>query len=101
MRARAEVQILLSPGLREAPVLDRMCSQFVLALTLKNAGRFNFRRDWSNLLSLTGRQIARVPPPVNLESIPTSELENARFDRRDGRSRQAERDVLQHAERLE
>ena len=37
MRARAEVQTLLSPGLREAPVLDRMCSQFVLALTLRNA----------------------------------------------------------------
>jgi hypothetical protein len=36
--------VIASPALREAPVLDRMCSQFVLALTLKNAGRFNLRR---------------------------------------------------------
>jgi SpoVK/Ycf46/Vps4 family AAA+-type ATPase len=57
LRARAEVQIALSPGLREAPVLDRMCSQFVLALTLRNAARFNLRRDWASLLSLTGRHL--------------------------------------------
>ena len=57
MRSRAEVQIVLSPGLREAPVLDRMCSQFVLALTLRNAARFNLRRDWASLLSLTGRHL--------------------------------------------
>jgi SpoVK/Ycf46/Vps4 family AAA+-type ATPase len=50
--------LVLSPALREAPVLDRMCTQFVLALTLKQAGRFNLRRDWSNLLSLTGRHLA-------------------------------------------
>jgi len=30
LKSRADVQIVLSPGLREAPVLDRMCSQFVL-----------------------------------------------------------------------
>ena len=58
MRSRAEVQTVLSPGLREAPVLDRMCSQFVLALTLRNAARFNLRRDWASLLSLTGRHLA-------------------------------------------
>jgi len=57
VRPRAAGPLLLSPGLREAPVLDRMCSQFVLALTLKNAGRFNLRRDWSNLLSFTGRHL--------------------------------------------
>ncbi len=57
MRSRAEVQTVLSPGLREAPVLDRMCSQFVLALTLRNAARFNLRRDWASLLSLTGRHL--------------------------------------------
>jgi SpoVK/Ycf46/Vps4 family AAA+-type ATPase len=55
--ARAAASALLSPGLREAPMLDRMCSQFVLALTLKNAGRFNLRRDWSNLLAFTGRHL--------------------------------------------
>jgi hypothetical protein len=51
------VPTVLSPGLREAPVLDRMCSQFVLALTLSQAARFNLRRDWSNLLSFTGRHL--------------------------------------------
>jgi SpoVK/Ycf46/Vps4 family AAA+-type ATPase len=54
---RAAAAVIASPALREAPVLDRMCSQFVLALTLKNAGRFNLRRDWSNLLALTGRHL--------------------------------------------
>ncbi|HEY1392835.1 MAG TPA: ATP-binding protein [Methylibium sp.] len=49
--------LLLSPGLTEAPVLDRMCSHFVLTLTLKSAGHFNLRRDWNGLLSLTGRHL--------------------------------------------
>jgi SpoVK/Ycf46/Vps4 family AAA+-type ATPase len=57
------VPSVLSPGLREAPVLDRMCSQFVLALTLSQAARFNLRRDWSNLLSFTGRHLV-WPAPV-------------------------------------
>ena len=56
-KSRATAAVITSPALREAPVLDRMCSQFVLALTLKNAGRFNLRRDWSNLLALTGRHL--------------------------------------------
>ncbi len=56
-KSRATAAVIASPALREAPVLDRMCSQFVLALTLKNAGRFNLRRDWSNLLALTGRHL--------------------------------------------
>ena len=63
MKSRSAAAVVLSPSLREAPVLDRMCSQFVLALTLGNAGRFNFRRDWSNLLTLTGRHLA-WPPTV-------------------------------------
>ena len=58
IKSRSAAAVVLSPSLREAPVLDRMCTQFVLALTLKNAGRFNLRRDWSNLLSLTGRHLA-------------------------------------------
>jgi SpoVK/Ycf46/Vps4 family AAA+-type ATPase len=58
VRARPEVQIVLSPDLRDAPVLDRMCSHFVLALTLRNAARFNLRRDWASLLALTGRHLA-------------------------------------------
>jgi SpoVK/Ycf46/Vps4 family AAA+-type ATPase len=58
---RSDSRMLLSPGLREAPVLDRMCSHFVLTLTLRNAGRFNLRRDWNNLLSLTGKHLAWQP----------------------------------------
>jgi SpoVK/Ycf46/Vps4 family AAA+-type ATPase len=54
---RNDSRVLLSPGLREAPVLDRMCSHFVLTLTMRNAGRFNLRRDWNNLLSLTGKHL--------------------------------------------
>jgi hypothetical protein len=58
VKSRSGGPVVLSPALREAPVLDRMCSQFVLALTLKNAGRFNLRRDWANLLAFTGRHLA-------------------------------------------
>jgi SpoVK/Ycf46/Vps4 family AAA+-type ATPase len=50
-------QVVLSPGLLAAPVLDRMCSQFLLTLTLAQAGRFNLRREWSSLLGLTGRHL--------------------------------------------
>ena len=52
-----DLRVVLSPGLDEAPVLDRMCSQFVLTLTMRHIGRFNLRRDWSSLLSLTGRHL--------------------------------------------
>ena len=52
-----DARVLLSPGLAEAPVLDRMCTHFVLTLTLAQAGRFNVRRDWSSLLGLTGRHL--------------------------------------------
>ena len=52
---------VLSPGLAEAPVLDVLCSHFVLTLTLRQAGRFNLRRDWNSLLSLTGRHLVWTP----------------------------------------
>jgi len=55
--APASPRVLLSPGLAEAPVLDRLCSHFVLTLTLQQAGRFNLRRDWNALLSLTGKHL--------------------------------------------
>ena len=61
--ATADIPLLLSPDLRQAPVLDRMCSRFVLALTMRHAGRFNLRRDWNSLLSLTGRHLV-WPQPV-------------------------------------
>ncbi|RQP24599.1 ATP-binding protein [Piscinibacter terrae] len=56
-KSASEVRVVLSPGLKEAPVLDRMCSQFVLTLTMRHVGRFNLRRDWNSLLSLTGRHL--------------------------------------------
>ncbi len=56
-RNQSDARMLLSPGLKDAPVLDRMCSQFVLTLTMKNAARFNLRRDWNGLLSLTGKHL--------------------------------------------
>ncbi|TMH05339.1 MAG: ATPase, partial [Betaproteobacteria bacterium] len=62
-RSHADARCVPSPGLDRAPVLDRMCSHFVLALTMKHAGRFNLRRDWNNLLSLVGRHLV-WPAPV-------------------------------------
>ena len=56
-KSRAEARLVPSPGLHDAPVLDRMCSHFVLTLTMKHAGRFNLRRDWNSLLALTGRHL--------------------------------------------
>jgi SpoVK/Ycf46/Vps4 family AAA+-type ATPase len=56
-QAPVDAHLLLSPGLKESPVLDRMCSQFVLSLTVRQAGKFNVRRDWNSLLSLTGRHL--------------------------------------------
>ena len=57
VKSHVDARMLLSPGLKDAPVLDRMCSQFVLTLTMHNAGRFNLRRDWNSLLSLTGKHL--------------------------------------------
>ncbi len=54
---------LLSPGMAEAPVMDVLCSHFVLTLTLRQAGRFNLRRDWNSLLALVGRHLV-WPVPV-------------------------------------
>jgi SpoVK/Ycf46/Vps4 family AAA+-type ATPase len=58
---------VLSPGLAEAPVLDMLCSHFVLTLTLRQAARFNLRRDWNSVLSLVGRHL--VWPPVVLARV--------------------------------
>ena len=56
-KSHHDARMLVSPGLKDAPVLDRMCSQFVLMLTMRNAARFNLRRDWNSLLSLTGKHL--------------------------------------------
>jgi SpoVK/Ycf46/Vps4 family AAA+-type ATPase len=62
-RALADARCVTSPGLADAPVLDRLCSHFVLTLTLRQAGRLNPRRDWNNLLALVGRHLV-WPLPV-------------------------------------
>jgi SpoVK/Ycf46/Vps4 family AAA+-type ATPase len=63
VRSVAGSRPIPSPGLLQAPVLDRMCSQFVLTLTLKHAGRFNVRRDWNSLLGQVGKHLL-WPAPV-------------------------------------
>ncbi len=57
VKRMVDARVVLSPGLAEAPVLDRMCTHFVLTLTLAQAGRFSVRRDWNSLLGLTGRHL--------------------------------------------
>ena len=52
-----------SPGLQAAPVLDLMCSHFVLALATKQGSRFNVRREINGLMALVGRHLV-WPDPV-------------------------------------
>ena len=56
--------LLLSPGLKEAPVLDLMCSHFVLTLAARQGGKFNVRRDLNSLLSLSGRHLVWPLPAL-------------------------------------
>ena len=57
-------QQLLSPGLKEAPVLDLMCSHFVLTLAARQGAKFNVRRDLNSLLSLSGRHLVWPVPAL-------------------------------------
>ncbi|WP_341908809.1 AAA family ATPase [Polaromonas sp. YR568] len=57
-------QWLLSPGLKEAPVLDLMCSHFVLTLAARQGAKFNVRRDLNSLLSLAGRHLVWPLPAI-------------------------------------
>ena len=57
-------QWLLSPGLKEAPVLELMCSQFVLSLAARQGAKFNVRRDLNSLLSLSGRHLVWPLPAM-------------------------------------
>jgi SpoVK/Ycf46/Vps4 family AAA+-type ATPase len=59
-----QLQWLLSPGLKEAPVLDLMCSHFVLSLAARQGGKFNVRRDLNSLLSLSGRHLVWPLPAL-------------------------------------
>ena len=56
--------LLLSPGLKDAPVLDLMCSHFVLTLAARQGGKFNVRRDLNGLLSLSGRHLVWPLPAL-------------------------------------
>ena len=62
-----DLQVLPSPGLQGAPVLDLMCSHFVLTLAAKQGAKFNVRRDLNGLLSLAGRHL--VWPAPSLERL--------------------------------
>ena len=57
-------QLLLSPGLKTAPVLDLMCSHFVLCLAARQGAKFNVRRDLNSLLSLSGRHLVWPLPAL-------------------------------------
>ena len=54
---------LTSPGLKEAPVMDLMCSHFVLTLAARRGSNFNVRRDLNSVVALTGRHLV-WPAPV-------------------------------------
>jgi SpoVK/Ycf46/Vps4 family AAA+-type ATPase len=62
-----DLQLMPSPGLKDAPVLDLMCSHFVLTLAAKQGAKFNVRRDLNGLLSLAGRHL--VWPAPSLERL--------------------------------
>jgi SpoVK/Ycf46/Vps4 family AAA+-type ATPase len=53
----ADGRVFVPHGLRQAPVLDLMCSHFVLTLAARQGPRFNVRRDLNTLLSLAGRHL--------------------------------------------
>ena len=53
----ADGRVFVPPSLRQAPVLDLMCSHFVLTLAARQGPCFNVRRDLNTLLSLAGRHL--------------------------------------------
>ena len=63
LMGRASGPLLVSPGLRDAPVLDLMCSHFVLTLIARMGGGFNARRDLHGVIELAGRHLV-WPLPV-------------------------------------
>ena len=60
---REQAGLLPSPGLATAPVLDLMCSHFVLTLAAQQGSKFNVRRDINGLMALAGRHLM-WPEPV-------------------------------------
>ncbi len=55
--------VLPSPGLKNAPVLDLMCSHFVLTLAARRGSNFNVRRDLNSVVALAGRHLV-WPAPI-------------------------------------
>ena len=55
--------VLASPGLKDAPVLDLMCSHFVLTLAARRGSNFNVRRDLNSVVALAGRNLV-WPAPI-------------------------------------
>ncbi len=49
--------LIPSPGLSDAPVLDLMCSHFVLTLAARQGASFNVRRDFTSVVGLAGRHL--------------------------------------------
>ena len=49
--------LVLSPGLLDAPVMDLMCSHFVLTLAARQGAGFNVRRDFNGIVGLAGRHL--------------------------------------------
>ncbi len=56
-------QMLVSPGLKDAPVLDLMCSHFVLTLAARQGPGFNARRDLNGVIAMAGRHLV-WPAPI-------------------------------------
>mgnify|MGYP003488900774 CR=1 FL=1 len=63
IQVRGQAGLLAAPGLAVAPVLDLMCSHFVLSLAAQQGSKFNVRRDINGLMALAGRHLI-WPEPV-------------------------------------
>lgn len=63
IQVRGLAGMLPSPGMDSAPVLDLMCSHFVLTLAAQQGSKFNVRRDINGLMALAGRHLM-WPEPV-------------------------------------
>ena len=57
LRGGPDARVFVPPGLRQAPVLDLMCSHFVLTLAAQQVSKFNVRRDINGLMALAGRHL--------------------------------------------
>jgi SpoVK/Ycf46/Vps4 family AAA+-type ATPase len=55
--------LISSPGLAQAPVMDLMCSHFVLTLVTRQGLAFNVRRDFNGIVALAARHLV-WPAPV-------------------------------------